>query len=162
MIQTCVWKVCWEAGRRTIWSRYRKPGCSWQATHAASAGCSWRTWKGCTICCIIEFDLVLVLVSKGIRFVFGGIEICRVRAKMNLFWVWWLIVLVFVASKLTRFLDTGRKIALVLVWTSTLTWFLSGLSILTWFWYGGSNLTWFQFRDRNWFFMFMGVENYLV
>ena len=43
----------------------------------------------------IEFDLVLVLGSK-VTFFVRGIEIDRVRAEINLFWVWWSIDLVFV------------------------------------------------------------------
>ena len=87
--------------------------------------------------------MVLVLGQKVTCFFARGIEIDRVRAEINLVFVWVVVV------EIDSVFRWGPRIAwLYVVWAKKLSWLLSGWSISTWFQCGGSNLAWFQFRDR--------------
>ena len=94
-----------------------------------------------------------------------GIEIGRVLAEINLFWVWWSIGLVLVwAVEVEISLIFGRGLPIDWFWSEHRDWlsFLSGWSTLTSFQCEASNLTWIQFRDRNLFVLFQGIEKNLV
>ena len=132
------------------------------------------TWFRCWRRNYLDFcveDWICLCFSVGIwsnLFFVWGIEVERVRADINVFWVWWSIdlmpVLVFGGRNWLGFWIRAAN-PLILVWASRLTWFCLGdrywlsfsLEIaIDLFCVWRSNTTEFHCLDRSW--LGFGVE----